>query len=77
MHVHAAILLCFTCPLGTVMVKDLHPGAPSSDPSWMTVFNGYLYFTASGVDVTWMLQWQLTDELMNQKWGTVLRTLGR
>jgi ELWxxDGT repeat protein len=36
---------------GTVMVKDINPDKESSDPTYLTVFNGELYFAADdGVD---------------------------
>ncbi|WZO98895.1 FG-GAP-like repeat-containing protein [Isosphaeraceae bacterium EP7] len=33
---------------GTVMVTDLYPDALGSSPTWLTAFNGSLYFAASG-----------------------------
>src|SRR5690606_29387686 len=32
---------------GTVMVKDIRSGSNGSDPEWMCVSNGVLYFTAN------------------------------
>jgi ELWxxDGT repeat protein len=40
---------------GTVLVKDISPGAANSNPSGLTVFNGALYFRAddgvSGIEL--------------------------
>ncbi len=35
---------------GTHIVKDIYPGNTGSDPSFKVVYNGFLYFTAGGVD---------------------------
>ena len=34
---------------------DLVPGSAGSDPSYMRVHNGYLYFGSSGIDNSWMV----------------------
>ena len=33
--------------LGTVLVKDIYPGATSSNPAWFTELNGQIYFDAA------------------------------
>jgi len=38
----------------TELVKDIYPGSRESDPRWLTVLQDRLYFSASGVDTTWM-----------------------
>lgn len=42
---------------GTVLLKDILPGNESSSPSFLTRFSvdGRVYFSASGPDVSWML----------------------
>ena len=34
---------------------DLVPGAKGSDPAYLRVHNGYLYFGSSGIDNSWMV----------------------
>ena len=34
---------------------DILPGALGSNPSYLTVHNGYLYFTSNGIDTSWMV----------------------
>lgn len=34
---------------------DIMPGSGSSTPSYLQVFNGYLYFAADGIDTSWMV----------------------
>merc|ERR1711871_1503669 len=38
-----------------VIYFDFMPGLGSSNPSWMTVHNNWLYFSADGVDLSWMV----------------------
>ncbi len=40
---------------GTVMVIDALPGPEDSNPQFLTAWGSYLYFTASGIDTTWMI----------------------
>ena len=48
---------------GTHMLKDIFPGSRGSDPQYMTVFSGdnQLYFSATGVDIEWMVDPHLAD----------------
>jgi hypothetical protein len=40
---------------------DLVPGAASSNPAALTTFNGHLFFSASGVDSSWMIPFTHRD----------------
>ncbi len=40
---------------GTMMVIDALPGPEGSNPQFLTVWGSYLYFTASGIDTTWII----------------------
>lgn len=49
---------------GTGLLKDILPGSDSSSPSHLTPFSvdGRVYFSASGPDVSWMLESDRHDE---------------
>ncbi len=40
---------------GTTMVIDALPGPEGSNPQYLTVWGSYLYFSASGIDTTWII----------------------
>ncbi len=40
---------------GTMVVIDAIPGPEGSNPQFLTVWDSYLYFSASGIDTTWMI----------------------
>lgn len=50
---------------GTHMLMDLWPGSGSSSPSGMTLFNGNVYFTASSLDLSWMLGGNSCNSMRN------------
>lgn len=50
---------------GTHMLIDLSPGSVSSSPSGMTLFNGIVYFSASGLDLSWMLGGNSCNSMRN------------
>ena len=52
--------VAWKCPSVLSWSADFRPRG--SDPRWLTVFNGELYFSADGVDNTWMLKEHLADD---------------